>query len=149
MPGYNGGPGLPSLPGIGGGSLPSFEGPSESNPFETQPLIWFERGEGDFDFPTFKYEDLFDSIEEKFKEKFPLDWLEKLTTTDGTKIDLSWKVEFDWYEQKYGPWEFDLSEHVEAYEKMDISRIIRLILLFILCWIFLNSVLSLIFDSKA
>ncbi len=143
------GPGLPTPPGGGIGEGANLPGSGVPNPYENSPLTWFERSAEEFGFPTFKYEELYDSVEEKIREKINLDWLDGLKNpASGGGVDLSWTVDFTWYNQRYGPWTFDFRDALDGYLKMQIARILRLIILFFVCAVFLMSVLDLVFVSR-
>ncbi len=121
---------------------PSFAGPSE---IEKPPLQFFNRnGDG---FPEFKYDELFDDLSSTFSEKIPMDWLKRFSLGSDSGIDLKWRIDLALLGVRIGPHTFDLRQYINDFAAMQIARVIRLILLFIVVILFLLAVFDLLFGS--
>lgn len=115
-------------------------------PAEEKPLQYFERSTGST-FHRFKYEELFEELGKKLNEKIPTEWAWKLTNgnTSSYAVNTTWRIDFQIFGLKIGPYSLDLREYVNDFATLHISRVIRLVLLFVLCVYFLLSILNLLF----
>lgn len=114
---------------------------------EKTPLKFFERKEGEL-FPEFKFEKIFKDFKEKLGDKIPLDALDGFKEGVGSgNFDLSWTVEFDWYNHHYGPLKVDIGKVLKEYSTTDICNNLRNLILFYICIVCLLAVIGIIFDS--
>jgi hypothetical protein len=127
------------------GSIPSFDSPGE---VETKPLEYFER-EGEFELPKFKYEDVFDTIMEKFKDKLPIEFVESFKNASAGNFQLKFTIDITLpqpFEVHIGPHNVDVGGYITQFANTSFSNTIRLILLCGVCIYFLVSVLAVIFS---
>jgi hypothetical protein len=146
-------PGKPALPvfsiSIGGGEVPDLEEPET---VDRKELKYFERKEnfkeGKYELPEFKYDDLYTELLDKFKDKFSLGWLDRLKNPSGYGVDLSWTIEFKWFNLHVGPYKCDVRKKINEFAATRESEIFRMILLVLLCIVFIMAILDLVFASR-
>jgi hypothetical protein len=145
--------GLPQNPGYAlppensfSGSSPSFGLPGEVTP---EPLEYFEREEGDFKLPKFKYEEVFDTLMEKFKDKLPIDFVDSFKNASAGSFQLKFTIDFSLpqpFNVRIGPHNIDVGGYIAEFAGTSFSNTIRLILLCCVCIYFIVSVLGIIFS---
>jgi hypothetical protein len=145
--------GLPQNPGYAlspensfSGSSPSFGLPGEVTP---EPLEYFEREEGDFKLPKFKYEEVFDTLMEKFKDKLPIDFVDSFKNASAGSFQLKFTIDFSLpnpFNVRVGPHNVDVGGYITQFANTSFSNTIRLILLCCVCIYFIVSVLGIIFS---
>lgn len=114
---------------------------------EEAPFEYFERGEGRF--PRFRYEKAFGELQDKLNEKIPLDWLGSMNPAGGTGApSLMFVIDFEVMRTRVGPWRWDLAVIIAEIAAMEIFRIIRMILVFLLSLYAIMTILGLVFHMK-
>jgi hypothetical protein len=145
--------GLPQSPGYAvppsntvSGSPPNLGLPDEITP---EPLEYFEREEDKFKLPKFKYEEVYDTLKDKIKEKIPLEFLDDFESGSSSGMsDLIIKIDFSLPEPfnlRIGPQQINVSEMITDFAESSYGNIIRLILLCCVCLYFIVSVFCVIF----
>jgi hypothetical protein len=125
--------------------LPPELAPPEESP--EQELDWFER-EGEFELPKFKYEEVYETILEKFKERLPLDFVESFKNASSGSFDLIIKIDFlipAPFNFRVGPKQINVSNYITEFAQSNFGNIIRLVLLVFVCLYFIVSILGVIF----
>jgi hypothetical protein len=113
-----------------------------------KPLEYYERGEGKYDLPKYKYKDVYDKLYDKFKEKLPLDFLDKFKNASSNSSDLIIRIDFSLpnpFNVHVGPEQINLSEIITDFAQSNTGNTIRLVLLVMICLYFIVSVLGVIF----
>jgi hypothetical protein len=146
-------PGLPNRPvppkdssgNAFSGGVPIFESPGKVT---EKPLEYFER-QGEYELPKFKYEEVYDTLSDKLEQKIPMGFLDKFKNASSGSFQLKFKVDFmlpEPFDVRVGPWEVNIGEYIQNFADSNFGKIIRLILLCLVCLFFFVSVLGLIFS---
>jgi hypothetical protein len=99
--------------------------------------------------PTFKYEEIFSKLEDKLKEKIPLDFAEKFKNATGG-CEFTYKIEFtlpEPFNKKVGPYTINFCSIISDLAAKKEIQTFRLVCLACVGIFFVMSVLELFFVS--